>query len=450
MNSPFESGYRDLVAQAKKNPLESPDQLPASDLEAMQAQFNVTFNEERTTSILERMNQKLDIRSKQIAQDIGAPGDDIKMIGQYGTGTQWERYKNVVKDNVLHDRFMRIYQNGIENADEVDQFYTREFGAEWDAFVMVQDQIAQNPDKYKTDRQLLDEVRADIQAETAPAKQVLMRSDSIIPQFIGAAGAVVTDPAVIATAPIGGSGSWVNSGRVISKLTKGFLATGATAAVTEALIQPDIKSVKNFLGEDFDAFDALQNVAAAGLAGGVLDTFFRGSGEALKKWLKGSVDTAKVLDEVDLPPEGEAARLALRDFALINEQALRDDFPLSVESYQKHLELSSQADEYLSNFDQPIQVTHDIPEPKATEDFISPSDSLYDEILTEKDKAFDAELFAKAEKIIGDDDIIPFIEDIDPKGEMSIGGARAKDVISELDNEVAALDSIRLCMMGGK
>ena len=110
--------------------------------------------------------------------------------------------------------------------------------------------------------------------ENLEALSATRPDNPVLPGLLGSMGAVMTEPAVLATVPasfaVGGGG-----------LLKLMLTEAVLAAGSEAAIQIEVSDWYNSLGYDYDFEDFVSRVGIAGVAGGGLAGLLYGAGKAV-------------------------------------------------------------------------------------------------------------------------------------------------------------------------
>lgn len=92
-------------------------------------------------------------------------------------------------------------------------------------------------------------------------------------EFVGSAGAVLTDPVVLLSLPFGAAAS--------SGILRTALVEAGVGAASEAAIQPEVYQFKQSIGSPYTLSDAAMNVLLAGVGSGVGAAVIKGAGKAL-------------------------------------------------------------------------------------------------------------------------------------------------------------------------
>lgn len=123
------------------------------------------------------------------------------------------------------------------------------------------------PDQVPDDRELGEQIRTEFAQLRARDQDTLNRGSGFA-AFAGQALGTLTDPLVLATAPIG-----IEAGvgkTALGTIGRTALAEGAVGAVTEIPIQAQVAAFKRDIESPWSFADSAVNVLAAGVGGGVL------------------------------------------------------------------------------------------------------------------------------------------------------------------------------------
>jgi hypothetical protein len=122
------------------------------------------------------------------------------------------------------------------------------------------------PDKILSDDQIAERV-AETLKERRESNQATMSRGGVLPQFVGAMGGSLTDPAIIATLPIGAG--W-QGGRALVNAARAFGSEFVIGAGTEALVQGEVYDFKKAIESPYSKAEAVLNVLAAGVGAGLV------------------------------------------------------------------------------------------------------------------------------------------------------------------------------------
>jgi hypothetical protein len=287
----FDDGYTQSVIDAAKQP---PAKIPAGFMDAFHATYDATRQED--LSISERQNylDKVAQRNEQIQKVTGSapsisiqPGE-LLQPGQLSTTVELAR-----------------------------KAYNRQVG-----------ELSSRYPEVKSDADIYKEIIED-------SKRIRDKRDSVlsnttfagkIGSFTGAMAATLSDPLVLATIPFGASSS--------ASILRTALTEGGINMASEALIQPFVYRYKQALGSPYSASEALTNVGAAGIGGGVIGGAVRGISRGIERLrarprLAGIDDLLEKFDRHisdPTPAESDAAHV-LGDFADVMRETPFDFTP---------------------------------------------------------------------------------------------------------------------------
>lgn len=282
---------RDLAGlenYTRHNTVQSEDDVAATFGETVRAGFDHVMAEERTDSAHRAFRPHFEARSNAISKH----GGDINLARQYELlGPEKMRDLTQLVDTYGPDEAkLRISAGDSRSIDAIVQ--AREFARRFPGEVM-------------TDRQIAGTVALELKARRDYNLSVLERGSGLA-GFIGGAGALVTDPFIIATAPLG-AGPMV--GRSIAgNALRGFLAEGAVAFGAEVPIQMDVARFKAEIDSPWTFADAAFNVVAATLGAGAL----RAAGSVTVDLMTGQLKRYNSLPAKFKDDESEAAAKILR------------------------------------------------------------------------------------------------------------------------------------------
>lgn len=291
---------RDFNARASMEPF-TDDDAPSAFTETVAAAFALTRREELSDSSARAFRKKNDERAAVIGK-LGGDENAARMYAQIPEGivAQWRQAE---QNGTLERDANWIGMNGP------DGFMPK-------AYQLVRDFERRYPDQVKDDAVLLEEFKAEAAKLRAGEQDTLQRGGGF-PAFVGSAGAVFTDPLVLATIPLGAPE--IGAGRsLISVFGRTALTEGAIAAATEIPIQLQVAQFKQELEAPWTWKDSAMNVLAAGvgggLIGGAIGTGLEGASRALKAYREAKVAGLKPT------PELEDAARALEDTIALDEQ----------------------------------------------------------------------------------------------------------------------------------
>lgn len=432
MTSPFASGNKDLISQARRNPILEGDDLVPSYMQQISDAFDKTYYE-AGIGIQKDNKDALDEQRTNIAA--------------LGLG---------FNETLFLSNLYRLRANGFSE-ERIDERFAPQDKARLDSI------LAANSDTIIPPEELRSITKSRINGEVQRAEKRLSKGDDITAKLIGGIGGISTNPAIIASlfVPLGQEFAIAKTGSTIAKILKSGLIEGGVGALAEAGTIGTQKENAVFLGKNFDNWDAARNIALAGGGGFIFGSLIKSGGSAFDyiKGVRKGVDDAEeiIFNKIDVATGDKEAVRYMDDFAYTGERALSgDEFAplhgkdITNEEYFEHINNAQRAyDEgaewgvvaenkvYREKLPKPSKDT-----PKNIDD-----ESLYSEFLTEADRAFDQKLFKDAAKIDVD---LPVATRTGEEGETIIDTKNSRTLFKELDGELNGLQKIAVCMRGGK
>jgi hypothetical protein len=439
VSNPFAKGNKEILSQARRNPILSDEDLIPTTFDNLVAEFDRAYYRTGSGIDQELITRHNDRKEKLLARMSGSgfAQDDID----------------------LYNQFYNPYTSQPEILDP-ERFGTRTDERVTKAVEIHKQLLEKYPD-IQTNEDITAEVKSFVKGEVQTADKIASKGDSLTLAFTGGFAGVLTDPSVLITmfAPLGQDVAIAKTGSMVSNILKRSAIEGALGATGEALSIPLQKQNRAFLDEEFTTWDAAKNIAMAG-AGGFLLTALAKSGLDTYKYMKelkrGTDDAQKIItNNIDNTPANQAAVKYMDDVSYTANRALEgDEFPpmhgenITPEQYVKHMDDSRVAyEEAMMWGDFNKTGNYDELLPTARADVMSrvDDDSFYKELLTDADRAYDDDLFKQAEKIDVD---VPVGTRVGEEGEIIIDTRTSRGLAKQLDNELSALEGISMCMRG--
>jgi hypothetical protein len=426
MSNPFAKGNETLLSKASINGISSVDDFAPSYTEQIGAEFDKFY-----------YGMGIGIKKTQ--------NDSIKREVSKLEGLSFD-------DRLNAEKYYTMKHNGI-GQEQINDHFTEE-GAQYYSDLLDSFEDLKKPEELKS------ETKARILGEVETAESISARGEDFTAKLIGGAGGAFTNPAVLASVmvPFGGGVNVAANGSKIANILKVSTAEGLIGAGVELTTIQFQKQNAAYLNKDLSNWDIAQNAAMAGL-GGFLLTGLGKSGldtYTYVKELRRGVNDAQeiVLKNVDVPEGSDSAIKQMDDFVYTAERAIDGHEPIhgkdiTPEQYQAHMDKSGEALKEASDwgdFKKPI----DEIEPPAVKADIAPrvgDEKIYSDLLTEADRAYDADLYARAAKI---DSEIPLDVKIDKEGAVVIETRNAKNITKELDDQISSLEGVAMCMRGAQ
>ena len=235
--------------------------LPSTWSDTVAASFALTRREEITSSAFNAWEKKLADRAAVIKK----LGGDEAIALEYPT------------EGRLRQRERYLERGGMASA------YNEGRATMEQAKAYVDSWVQKYPDQVLDDRALAEQMRQELAVERMRDQDVIDRGGRGA-SFIGTAGGVLTDPVVIATAPIGGG---AGPGKTaLQTIGKAALAEGTVAALTEIPIQAQVYQFKKDIESPWSFADSAVNVLAAGAGGAAFGGTIAGGKLGYKKALE--------------------------------------------------------------------------------------------------------------------------------------------------------------------
>ena len=429
MTGPFSSGNKELLSQARRNPIKGNDDLLPSYWEQTAAAFNTAYYE---VGIGIKIESRFDL--KQESAKISEL--DLSFDDKHDLYNLYElKYNNFNKEAI--DRKItperQEYLNGI---------------------------LERNKDKIKAPEDLRSENQSRIKGEFKTAQKTLAQGDAITAKLAGGIGGAFTSPALIGSMfiPMGQEFAIAKTGSVVTKILKAGAIEGAIGAAVETTTIPQQKKNAAFLGKKYDNWNAAKNIALAGGGGFIFGALLKSGSSAFDyiKDIRSGVDEAgQIIKSQGLKDDGSIRYID--DFAYTSERAIKgDEFKplydegITNEQFIKHIEDSKRAYDEAFEWGTVAEnkaYQENLPRVSADEPPRINDDLIYSEYLTDADRAFDKKLFNDAAKI---DNEIPLGLMEGETGERIIKTANSKELLKKIDSELTGLEAIAMCMRGRK
>lgn len=302
--------------------------------DTVSAAFSLTRREEISSSASSAWEKKNEDRAKAI----GKLGGDEELA---------RRYAMVPLSEVTYFRQFEK-ENGLEALKASPRFQLA-FGnspgsLQFGAYEYVRDFEQRHPDQVPSDDALLGQMRQEFAVERMRDQDVMNRGSGFA-SFVGQAGGVVTDPLVLATAPV--SLPTAPARTTLGTIGKAALSEGAVAMATEIPVQAQIASFKREIESPWSFADSAVNVLSAGAGGAVLGGTIAGGVIGYKRALT-KYRELKAAGKVAPTPEMNAAEDSLEQAIAAHEQnPLRQDGPNEQLAAEVHARALDTAQEQL-------------------------------------------------------------------------------------------------------
>lgn len=311
MSANFAAQYRDVLSGFQ--PLESIDQTRASFGEGVAASFRYMRDEGLSVSAVRAYEPFVDARAAAIQKRLGRT-----VAAPHRIDPDNPRYRDALEviqsgELTLDPDYLPVPQS--ERARRVMARVTR---AELQSMALADALHKAYPDEIQSDEQITAAMTAEL-AKRREANTKIMARSSPMASFVGTAAGAVTDPAILATMPVGGG--WIRGGGIFANAARAFGREFLIGAGSEAVVQAEVYEFKKALESPYTKADAVLNILAAGVGGGLL----RATGSA-------AIDTASAFKV------GKALRDALGDVRLRERMEAEGLDPVVVERLADEIE----------------------------------------------------------------------------------------------------------------
>lgn len=287
---------------------------PSTWSDTVAASFALTRREEITSSAFNAWEKKIQDRAAIIKK----LGGDEAIALEYPTDGKRRQRMRAMEMGGQPD--LEARQRGRATLEEAEAY--------------VNSFVQKYPDQVLDDRALAEQMRKELAVQRMRDQDVIDRGGGFA-SFAGTAGGVLTDPVVIATAPIGGGAGPGKT--VLGTIGKAALAEGSVAALTEIPVQAQVYQFKQDIESPWGFADSAVNVLAAGAGGAVLGGTIAGGAAGYKKALA-KYQELKAAGKVTETPEMKAAEEALETAVSAQDQnPLHQDVGLEAFAAETHV-----------------------------------------------------------------------------------------------------------------
>ena len=314
-----------------------------------------------------------------------------------------------INEQPIHERNRAIYHmiyNG-EISNELVQNYS--YNGQLD-FGGLAEYLKTKGHDFKTDKELNDQIREDLQRRRRYANDVFANANTagIAGQFAGNVHGQAVDPVLWPTYFVG-VGSAAKATTFLGRFAKGAAIGGAAEGAAEIVRQPIIFDWKHDIGVDYSVGDALANITMAVGAAGTINGLAANISRYLQK--------TKSIDE----PGAEEARRVLRNFREELEKA-----PDGEGSPLEHLErIETEIQRIEGKGPDPGHVVKE-----STEETLSQVDDTYAAFIETNPDA-----------------TITKLSQTDA-GEIQVGNVRLADEVNTIDENLRILQELKECLVG--
>lgn len=274
------------------------DDAPSTFTETVRAAFTLTAREELSSSAARAFAGQ----NEQRAQVIGELGGDVNLAREYA----WIPVRTQLREDE---------RNGI--APQGSRWWTSLTPREQAAYRQQREFEHRFPDRVADDAALLDAFAAEA-AELRKREHFVLQRGGGFAAFLGTGGAIMTDPLVIATLPLGGGSLGAGRSLLGTALRTGAIE-GSIAAAVEIPIQAEVLRFKRAIDSPWTFKDSALNVLAAAGGGFGLGALI-GGGAAGGRRLLERYREAKAAGRVQPTPELDEAERILEETARLHDE----------------------------------------------------------------------------------------------------------------------------------
>lgn len=310
MSGIFANGYRDLMDQAQRSPVQGDLDTPSSWSEATSAAITNFRNENLSSSW----------QSKYMDQ-LAARDDEVRALGEdpVALGPLFDMPTHI-KERLLgwlDDGSIVATEQGFSYRDSIVEEWGTSFALQLRGLAHLRELRGKYGDKIRSDQTMADNIKRETLAIKDRTGRIVARGPTSA-KVIGTGLGAITDPLILATLPLGGGfqlgrGFLVNAGRAL-------LIESSIATVAEIPIQMKVYDFKQFLGVEWTAADAAVNILGAAAGAGIL----RGAGSLTIDSALSALGKYKTVVKVNPAlrnAETEAARKLLQTWVDVAEES---------------------------------------------------------------------------------------------------------------------------------
>lgn len=257
---------RALESRAASEPFDYASDSPTTFTDTLKAAWSLTRREELADSAMRAYGAGNEKRAKVIGELGGDPA-----VAEY--------YAMIPKSVTAY-----IAKELAEGKPKEKTLYRTLDPMKRASFDLVQEFSARYPDKVLSDAALFEQFKKEA-SELRPREQDTMQRGSGLASFLGQGGAIMTDPLVLATLPLGGWEGVAGRG-ILATAGRTAAIEGGIAVATEIPIQAQVLRFKRDLEAPWTFKDSAMNVLSAGLGGAAIGGVVGGGAAGAKRLLE--------------------------------------------------------------------------------------------------------------------------------------------------------------------
>ena len=252
----FESGFRQTMRDAQRRGITSPDQTPTTFGDVYSATWDVSKVEGVTGGVRRRHEQLMFQQMEQLAE-FDPEFDPMRFVSNAP-----DLYRFAEAEQ--YDLALDFFKNSSERIKELSTQHDQEFQTYEDIHARIEREQAE-----------LRAARDQIASRASP-------TDKAVGALLGEGQAVMTDPLIIATLPVGGVARGTTAA---ARIATAMASEAAIISSIEAtLIQPQVYLQKRSINSPYSLVDAGIAVLTAGAGGAAFRGAFQGGASAIEAY----------------------------------------------------------------------------------------------------------------------------------------------------------------------
>lgn len=312
-------------------------------------------------------------------------------------------------NNEMYDRrraeAKKIFDSGVDRGEFMDER----------GQINYNEMAHDYPDTIKPDWELSEQKRTLLGERREYYNDVMRRTDSVSGNLLGSMTGFMLDPINIATMAVGTPFAAAKGATVLSKILYGATGAATINATTEALIQPFVLDYKLDIESPYGAKDAITNIAMAAGGGFVLGGMSTGISGWLKR-LRSDADNIKITDDLDI----DEAKVAVEQIDEISRVLDENPNKADIDNLPHEQKVEAEA-AYLNKLEEEKIRMNRAPEIDDAVKEVDFDDADLDGVFRGMDEP----------AAIVDDNLVD-----------------AKAIVDAHDNDIAALEAMKVCMLG--
>lgn len=336
----FKKALRTLESRAQLEAWTAED-APSPWLDTFSAAWAGRRREELSSSAIDAWKRKVDERAKVI----GELGGDEYLASWYATiPLPWRQELRQAMDEGRLENSAAWLALSHETPSGARGAERRSLALE--AFMQVEEYRRRFPDRVRSDDELFDEFKHEAAALREREQYVIDRGSGVA-EFLGAGAALMTDPLIVASLPLGFQGAGGRS--LLQTFGRAAAIEGGIAMGVEIPIQAQVHAFKQEIEAPWTWQQSALNVVAAGaggaIVGGGLATGIEGVRRTLARYRKAKADgTARVTPDTEDAAEALEQTVQLHERNPLTGEAREAAHEMALEVARRQTELGERVD----------------------------------------------------------------------------------------------------------